>query len=476
MLKQHFSTDHFLCLEGDCQNERFTNAFRSELDLKAHRLDRHSGALSKSETRQNRRVDIEVSFKRQPASHQERRRNVEASAPAPSPENTSAAKVPDLSQDFPTLLGDTASPAPQSSVGTAPSGSHNMANRVALSSGKNIPSSSGRSSTWATGVSHSLKDGDFPSLPGASSAPPRPAMPVKSYRPSASAFSTAANKKQENGKRTSEDFPSLTPAHHSMPTFGNPRSSRGQATAWGQTRPPDPLAAPSYNGKEPKAKKGGKKAAPAPDVDFPGLGSPALSMDTGRKGKKSSMKSKEIPSKVSSDDVKANLRSAADLIFSSEKKSNGVSSGNQTTKFAAAAVSVPKSIEAAVSVPKSVEPLVGKSAVKKGRPPPPGFGKKPLTSYRYIEPPNFNQRNARLQSIAAQVFGGGKSLEFSSFKQSSIAFKKGQIKSKDYIAACRDLLSDPVRLEEIVPELIILLPDIDLQNVRLILTYIEECF
>ena len=33
-LRQHFARDHFLCLEGACQENQFTHAFRSEIDLK----------------------------------------------------------------------------------------------------------------------------------------------------------------------------------------------------------------------------------------------------------------------------------------------------------------------------------------------------------------------------------------------------------------------------------------------------------
>ena len=61
-LREHFKSDHYLCVEGGCVNEQFTSAFRSELDLKAHRLDRHSGGLSKTENKQARMVGIDVSF------------------------------------------------------------------------------------------------------------------------------------------------------------------------------------------------------------------------------------------------------------------------------------------------------------------------------------------------------------------------------------------------------------------------------
>ena len=33
-LEGHFKSNHFLCVEGDCRNAKFTNAFRSQIDLK----------------------------------------------------------------------------------------------------------------------------------------------------------------------------------------------------------------------------------------------------------------------------------------------------------------------------------------------------------------------------------------------------------------------------------------------------------
>ncbi len=37
-LRGHFESDHFLCTEGDCVNEQFTSAFRTEIDLKGNVL------------------------------------------------------------------------------------------------------------------------------------------------------------------------------------------------------------------------------------------------------------------------------------------------------------------------------------------------------------------------------------------------------------------------------------------------------
>ncbi|XP_023567470.1 E3 ubiquitin-protein ligase ZNF598 isoform X2 [Octodon degus] len=59
-LREHFREKHFLCEEGRCSTEQFTHAFRTEIDLKAHRMACHS--RSRAEARQNRQIDLQFSF------------------------------------------------------------------------------------------------------------------------------------------------------------------------------------------------------------------------------------------------------------------------------------------------------------------------------------------------------------------------------------------------------------------------------
>lgn len=56
-LEQHFSRDHFLCLDQECQEKKFV-VFDSEIDLKAHQLEQHPNGLSKDARRDARRVDL----------------------------------------------------------------------------------------------------------------------------------------------------------------------------------------------------------------------------------------------------------------------------------------------------------------------------------------------------------------------------------------------------------------------------------
>ncbi|XP_062955679.1 E3 ubiquitin-protein ligase ZNF598 isoform X2 [Cynocephalus volans] len=59
-LREHFRERHFLCEEGRCSTEQFTHAFRTEIDLKAHRTACHS--RSRAEARQNRQIDLQFSY------------------------------------------------------------------------------------------------------------------------------------------------------------------------------------------------------------------------------------------------------------------------------------------------------------------------------------------------------------------------------------------------------------------------------
>ncbi|XP_033630564.1 E3 ubiquitin-protein ligase ZNF598-like [Asterias rubens] len=65
-LKEHFRLQHYLCEDDRCSQEQFTHAFRSEIDLKAHRSTAHSNLMSKSQVRQMRQIDMQINFPPRP--------------------------------------------------------------------------------------------------------------------------------------------------------------------------------------------------------------------------------------------------------------------------------------------------------------------------------------------------------------------------------------------------------------------------
>lgn len=62
VLREHFKKEHFLCEEGTCYEEQFTSAFRSEIDLKAHKASSHSRSLGKQATKQARTLEVEFTL------------------------------------------------------------------------------------------------------------------------------------------------------------------------------------------------------------------------------------------------------------------------------------------------------------------------------------------------------------------------------------------------------------------------------
>jgi hypothetical protein len=97
-LEQHFNKDHFPCQDRECQEQKFV-VFDSEMDLKAHQLEKHPNGLTKG--RDARRVDIS-SFDYRPQYQEPRRggrragRGRDANAepmPAPSGAHLSRAEL-----------------------------------------------------------------------------------------------------------------------------------------------------------------------------------------------------------------------------------------------------------------------------------------------------------------------------------------------------------------------------------------------
>ena len=60
-LRSHFDRDHFLCKEPECEEKKFV-VFRTELDLKAHRLEMHSDLMSKAASKDARRIELNFNF------------------------------------------------------------------------------------------------------------------------------------------------------------------------------------------------------------------------------------------------------------------------------------------------------------------------------------------------------------------------------------------------------------------------------
>ncbi|PSN32860.1 hypothetical protein C0J52_10305 [Blattella germanica] len=65
-LREHFRSEHFLCEEGGCLEEKFTSVFRTEIDLKAHRASVHGRSIGKAATKQARTLELEFTLAPRP--------------------------------------------------------------------------------------------------------------------------------------------------------------------------------------------------------------------------------------------------------------------------------------------------------------------------------------------------------------------------------------------------------------------------
>lgn len=73
-LEHHFQKDHFLCLDQECLEKKFT-VFESEMDLKAHQLETHPNGVTKDSRRDARMVNLrEFDNIRSPYQPQQRQR------------------------------------------------------------------------------------------------------------------------------------------------------------------------------------------------------------------------------------------------------------------------------------------------------------------------------------------------------------------------------------------------------------------
>lgn len=93
----------------------------------------------------------------------------------------------------------------------------------------------------------------------------------------------------------------------------------------------------------------------------------------------------------------------------------------------------------------------------------------PSSAYSFVPPNNFNQRNGDLvDKVVASLKNPG---ELDEFRQMSSAFRQNLITAKGYYNHCQTTMGNET-FTEIFPELIVLLPDIEKQQVIPSLNYV----
>ncbi|XP_014321770.2 E3 ubiquitin-protein ligase ZNF598 isoform X6 [Myotis lucifugus] len=488
-LREHFREKHFLCEEGRCSTEQFTHAFRTEIDLKAHKTACHS--RSRAEARQNRQIDLQFSYTPRHSRRNEGPKEASTNGPVSQeafPANTSAAGATHLStlppstsklkdEDFPSLCTSTSSSC---STATAPG-------PVGLALVYPVPTR-GRST---------FQEDDFPALVSSTSKPsPAPTSLISAWNSSGS-------------KKVVQPTP-------------------GAQAAGGGSQPPR---------KAGKGGKGNKKGGPPPPeeeeeedsrtglttqelrsvpttVAVSSLLALASTQTFTKVGKKKKVGSEKLgaTSPLSLPPEKDGPPAAEQASRAPKGRAEGPVAVivNGHTEGPAPAWSVPKEPP---GLPRPLGPLPcptpqedfpalggpclprmppppGFSTVVllKGTPPPPPPGlvqvSKPPPGFSglpsphpagvpstttttkaprltpapraYLVPENFRERNLQLiQSI--KDFLQSDEARFSEFKSHSGEFRQGVISAAQYYKSCRDLLGE--NFQKIFNELLVLLPD-----------------
>jgi len=322
-LREHFQKDHFLCTEPECEEQKFV-VFRTEIDIKGHRLERHSGALSKAASKETRKVELEFSYSRREPNVRERgsrddrgsrggRGKHDYGRPATpeqmfdqidGPPRENQGPVPDLQADFPSL---NSGPVP---LQTSRSGE--LAKKVASSSGKNT-------SQWNNKGPVNLQE-DFPSLPGTTYTPqanvPTGPTPVKLINKSHSQVPVTASTTR------TEEFPGL-------PTKSKPLMLTKQATKPATTRP----AATTSSKVKPKQTETSQRVrrSPAADPfedDYPALDGPDLNLSA---FSRMTVKNSGQDFNYTSSETTSNIKTIDKSFLESQKQSN-ISKSSSSSK------------------------------------------------------------------------------------------------------------------------------------------------
>jgi len=85
------------------------------------------------------------------------------------------------------------------------------------------------------------------------------------------------------------------------------------------------------------------------------------------------------------------------------------------------------------------------------------------SSHRFIPPQDFARRNRALVTRVKEMFVDARSMD--EFCQASKMFRQGQISARDFSVYCQEIMGSE-EFAKILPELLVLLPDIDKQQVR----------
>lgn len=509
-MRDHFKSEHYLCEEEQCEHgaaEQFTAVFRSEIDLRAHVAVAHCHGMSKSAVKQARTIDLEFSYgPRGRGGGQENSRGGRVRtndtqrefdrrhSPEPVVVQQSPIRIDSKNEDqFPSLAGPSAA---GSSVQLANTVRHINYGTSGLARTKEnfpalggapvserAPSAVGGKQSRMPTASSMLRSTATSSKPktfnGRSSASSSAGLTTTSDFP---ALSQPTSKKNRNKADLLEDMilpaanahMSLVSSKHRGLVEDNYVSMASKVSKVQTVQRKEMNAAPDE-----QVKKNVPKLNSADNFPTLGAGSSAatsapqwLTVKSNAKPqpkqatKDFPMHSRKVHEMPSKDEAKPqNGMKKSENVKVAEKEKPKASNSNKENKN--------KNLPAAKDFPSlSADPTPPPGFTTKAKKPPPGFTNisSPSsdangfpTDYEFSHPPNASKRNQALVSEFQKALKTPESMQ--EFRQISQMFRDGDYLAKAYYDTCKVVLASG--FDSIFPELLVLLPDIDKQQVSI---------
>eukprot|EP00057_Strongylocentrotus_purpuratus_P032563 XP_788063.1 PREDICTED: zinc finger protein 598 [Strongylocentrotus purpuratus] len=517
-LEDHFRSDHYLCEEDQCLNEKFVAAFRSEIDLKAHKAKRHASKMTKIQAKQTRQVDVEINLPARQREYQRGPRDgaygggtrggrnryqrdrkerdtemaIEASLETAQKEEVKRDNerrderkkkmvVQPQKEERRTRVIERRRPdspveaiQPKRETKNKFKVEEDKENEV-LKPGGAIDPISNRDS-YATNIAKKAPDlADFPTL----------AVPGQPFQ-MGGRWSTAP-------QQTEADFPSLGNGDGAIKNAPmNVAASFGFYNSLHGNKAPSSLhgnkAAPATSTVETS-----RTASPGADDDaeFPTLSSIASLLGGNQKKnkKKKNINKKPQAQSASQDPKVMNYRSATESSGKESKREKSNAGAKMESTVQKPAMSVPSQpttiihskapsassdsssarpppgFAAFPALSSSSVPPPGFSSSSAVQPPPPGFSSaanSAASGPEFVQAPNFKQQNRDLVA-KIQGFCFGDPRLFGQFKQDSGEFRQNMIPAQEYYRRCMQTLSEE-NFQSVFNELVALLPDLTKQQ------------
>ncbi|XP_063224206.1 E3 ubiquitin-protein ligase ZNF598 [Bacillus rossius redtenbacheri] len=507
-LREHFNTDHFLCEEGECINEKFTSVFRTEIDLKAHRALVHGRTMGKAAAKQARTLELEFTLAPRPRDRDRDRRprdrhELEAAADAPlayQPSAISAAEFPSLGEP------------PRPGGGVTVRASRHAQPPLAVTD-ENFPVLASGAATATKTVRLSVNGGPGPEPLGNGPRPTNLSIHVNHRPGGAVARLSGSQSARFRPPVGGEDFPSLPKASKHLPqasaktrapaappptaaaATSQPKKATHVTIPMGQgNQEPDLLGNVKVKSKKKKAKSQNVAADPQSDKSGaaktanPPAGSAKASSGTEEFEQLLKQQlmlqdpnkhSNGTEDKVGNASWKRTERKRSELMVG--KLCQGEGSGRSDEQR--------RGLDGDGATP---QPPPGFSGITVSRGPPPGFSVKlnsvarpqanrltftsssgrsyPISSQglvagagppcAYHPPQNFEHRN---EVLMIRVMNSLHSYSLERFREMSKKFRQGNMSAGEFYELCKDMMGHDAFLQ-IFPELIVLLPDITKQQ------------